>query len=332
MAWRPQPGYGSRRRTPGSPDEEALRAWVDHLATLPEIPGAAGGPRQGRSRAVLRRLTRSQYNQTVRDLPGDVTRPADSFPKEDFIHGFTNQADGQSISPLRGGDHRNLLPCAPSDACRARFVAEFGRRAFRRPLSAVEIGRYEKLFASQPDFPEGAQLVVEAMLQSPYFLFHLEPGAYGIASRLSYFLWDTMPDEALLKAAGNGELETAAGIEGEVKRMLARAALEVFLGQWLRFDRLRAAIRDRRLFPEFTAELVNSMVEETTRLFQHLVWGGPDFRELFTAEYSFLNAELAKLYALPAPAEPWNRVSFPRGSARAGLLGQGTFLTRRWPR
>jgi hypothetical protein len=339
---------GGQRIAPGSAAEAALRVWVDYLATLPAGLPAEGANAAGQSRPVLRRLTHSQYNQTVRDLLGEVTRPADSFPKEDFIHGFTNQAEGQSISPLqaeayasaaarlarnafRGGDHQRLLPCNPTETCRAEFVKRFGRRAFRRPLTEAEVARYEKLFASESEFLAGAQLVVEAMLQSPHFLFHLEPGAYGVASRLSYFLWDTMPDEALLEAAGSGRLDTSAGIEREVRRMLrderAAAALDVFLGQWLRFDRLRAAIRDRRLFPEFTTELVNSMIEETTRLFRHVVWGDQDFRQFFNADYSFLNTELARLYGLPAPAEPWGRVNFPARSTRAGLLGQGTFLT-----
>lgn len=339
---------GGQRIGQGSAGEAALAGWVDYLSTLPEATSVASERLQGKSRPVLRRLTHSQYNQTVRDLLGEVTRPADGFPKEDFIHGFTNQAEGQSMSPLqmeaygqaaarlarnafRGGDHRKLIPCQPLEACRGQFIAQFGRRAFRRPLTAEEIGRYEKLLATQADWLAGAQVVVEAMLQSPHFLFHLEPGAYGVAARLSYFLWDTMPDETLLQAAERGELDTAAGIERQVRRMLgderARAALNGFLGQWLRFDRVRGAIRDRRLFPEFTTELVNSMIEETTRLFEHLVWNGQDFRELFTAQYSFLNPELAKLYGVEAPAEPWSRVRFPPGSARAGLLGQGTFLT-----
>ncbi len=342
------PHGGGERIAQGSKEEAILREWVEHLATLPPVSAHRARHDTGASRPVLRRLTHSQYNHTVRDLAGDETRPADQFPKEDFVHGFTNQADGQSVSPLqaeayaraaeriarnafRNGDARKLIPCAASPACQAQFVRTFGRRAFRRPLSDAEASRYESLFARQADFHRGAQLVVETMLQSPHFLFHLEPGLFGVASRLSYFLWDTMPDEALLQAAESGELASEAGLKEQIRRMLkdrrAMAALDQFLGEWLRFDRLRGALRDRRLFPEYSPELVNGMIEETTRLFRSVVWENRSFLEFFTAGYTFLNGDLARLYDLTAPGEPWVKTAFPAGYARGGILGQATFLT-----
>ncbi|MCI0420435.1 MAG: DUF1592 domain-containing protein [Acidobacteria bacterium] len=339
---------GGERIRKGSEEEKILRAWVEHLAALPEAAAAERQTHTGKSRMVLRRLTHSQYNHTVRDLLGEETRPADQFPKEDFIHGFTNQADGQPVSPLlaeayaraaerlaraafRGGDTRKLAPCVVEAAgCHTEFIRAFGKRAFRRPLDKIEVARYEALFRQEKDFLSGAQVVVETMLQSPHFLFHLATGAHGAASRLSYFLWDTMPDEALFRAAERGELNTPAGVEKQVSRMLqdsrAQDALDEFLAQWMRFDRLRNAIRDRRLFPEFTAELVAAMTEETRRLFRSLVWEDRDFREFFTARYAYLSPELAKLYGVPAPQEPWGRVEFGADSERAGVLGQATFL------
>src|SRR5262245_10542111 len=340
---------GGERIKRGSEDEKVLRAWVEHLAALPGTNADVIQPRAGKSRMVLRRLTHSQYNHTVRDLLGDGTRPADQFPKEDFVHGFTNQAEGQAVSPLlaeayaraaervaraafRGGDAHGLLPCQPqATGCRAEFIRAFGRRAFRRPLEDVEVKRYEALFSQEKDVLAGAQVVVETMLQSPHFLFHIASGAYGTASRLSYFLWDTLPDEGLLQAAERGDLNTAAGVETQVHRMLrdsrAQDALDEFLAQWMRFDRLKNAIRDRRLFPEFTAELVAGMTEETRRLFRSLVWEDRDFREFFTARYAYLSADLAKLYGVTPPSEPWRRVEFASDSERAGVLGQATFLS-----
>lgn len=339
---------GGERIKQGSSEEQSLRAWVDYLATLPASIANIKSDSVGPSKPVLRRLTHSQYNHTVRDLVGEETRPADQFPKEDFVNGFTNQAEGQSISPLQAeaysraaeriarnafsrGDRRRLIDCAPSDSCRSQFIRTFGRRAFRRPLSPTEVIKYERLFTREPGFLKGAQLIVEAMLQSPNFLFHLEPGTYAIASRLSYFLWDTMPDEALLRSAESGDLETQAGIEKQVQRMLAddraRPAFDEFLSQWLRLDRLRGALRDRQRFPEFSPELANAMIEETIRLYRHLVWNKSSFMEFFTAGYSFLNPDLARLYELNPPPEPWARVSFPAGFARTGILGQATFLT-----
>src|SRR5260370_39645463 len=89
---------------------------------------------------------------------------------------------------FRGGDGRHLIPCEPSPACRQRFVREFGRRAFRRPLTDSETARYERLFAREPEFLKGAQIVVETMLQSPNFVFHLEPGGDGVGPTASAVL------------------------------------------------------------------------------------------------------------------------------------------------
>ncbi len=337
---------GGERIKQGSADEAALLDWARYLATQPADVDEKRGPAASGARPVLRRLTHSQYNHTVRDLLSDETRPADQFPKEDFVHGFTNQSEGQSISPLlaeayaRAAERlaRNafrhparMLTCPPSDACRDRFIAEFGRRTFRRPLTTREAAAYSKLFQRESDFTKGAQLVVEAMLQSPNFLFHLEQGDYAIASRLSYFLWDTMPDAALLEAAAAGRLKTKEGVEAQARRMLAadraRASFDEFLAQWLRFDRLRGALRDRIRFPEYSAELVGAMIEETARLFRTLVWEKRNFMGFYNAGYTYLVPELARLYDLPAPTEPWALTTLPAESGRAGILGQATFLT-----
>lgn len=342
------PHGGGERIPQGSTEEQVLRQWVQYLATLPEAMVTAKGESSGPSKPVLRRLTHAQYNNTVRDLLGEETRPADAFPKEDFVNGFTNQAEGQSISPLLAeaysraaermarnafakGDRRGLLGCEPTEACRDQFLRRMGLRIFRRPLSPQEETRYRKLFLRETEFLKGAQLVTETMLQSPNFLFHLEPGAYAVASRLSYFLWDTMPDDALFAAARQGELHTQAGIERHVRRMLAdpraRTAFDGFLAEWLRFDRLRGALRDRNLFPEYSPELVENMVEETTRLFREAAWGGGSFLQFFTANYSFLTTDLARLYGIAPPAEPWIRMAFAASSPRGGVLGQASFLT-----
>jgi mono/diheme cytochrome c family protein len=379
---------GGTKIEPGSSDEQAVRTWVQHLATVPD---AAVNVARARLAVVtpvvshevrLRRLTHSQYNNTVRDLIGDYSRPADRFPPEDFVGGFKNQTRSQGIPPVledaysraaermalnafRAGDVNNLIPCTPSSArdakCREQFVRAFGERAFRRPLTSVEVRRYTDLFATQAakagKFLEGARVVVEAMLQSPKFLFHvtagdpsvrLEPDPtdagsgngsvrlqadlrdYAIANRLSYFLWDTMPDRALLDAAANGDLRTADGIERVARRMLedkqARQAVDEFFSQWLRFDRMLGAAKDDGRYPAFTPELAAMMVQETKMLLGHLVWNDRSFMDALTADYSFLNADLARLYGLPEPTGEFEMVKFPAGLPRAGILGQATFL------
>ena len=353
---------GEKKIKPGSQDEAILKSWISELTKLsgPELakalkyreeeslPSKLGAPKLD-----LRRLTHSQYNHTVRDLLGDQTVPANQFPAEDFVNGFRNQAQAQNLSPLliesysaaaeklarnafRGGDTRGLIPCKPSAACRARFVREFGLKAFRRPLDPAEQKRYETLMASEHDFVKGAQLVVEAMLQSSSFLFRLDETSdpkwkpYVAANRLSYAIWDSMPDAELFAAAARGDLSTSQGLEKATRRMLdhprAREAVNEFVSQWLRFDRILTASKDRRKYPQFTRETAVAMTEEARLFIGDLIWNDRNFMDLYTANYGYANAELAAIYQVTAPAKEFDRVTFPAGSERAGLLGQALFL------
>jgi hypothetical protein len=174
------------------------------------------------------------------------------------------------------------------------------------------------------------------MLQSPSFLFwsNTTPDpkmrAWATASRLSYSLWDTMPDPALFAAAEHGELSTPDDVEKQARRMLAdpRAhdSLDEFVSQWLRFDRLLTASKDRRKFPFFTRETATAMTTEARTFVSDLVWNDGDFMNLFTADYGYVSPELARIYGVDAPAKDFDRVPFPANSERAGILGQGLFL------
>ena len=358
---------GGLRIKPGSPEEQILAKWVTSLASASDATLAASmkslvaGEGEAGPKQLVRRLTHAQYDNTVRDLLGDYSKPAERFPPEDYVDGFKNQLTGQGMPPLlvetystaaerlalnafRIGDINGLVPCKPSSfsdqKCRDAFVRRFGLRAFRRPLSEVEVKRYAAVFSEQARvsrrFLDGARVVVEAMLQSPNFLFHVEAGPdgryadYDVASRLSYLLWNTMPDDALFEAAAKGELATPAGRHAAARRMLenvpkGRDALDQFFEEWLRFDRVVNAVKANR-YREFTPELALAMAEETRTLLHHLVWNDRNFMELLTADYSFLTSELAEVYRLPAPKDQFDMVKFPPDSNRAGILGQGTFL------
>src|SRR5215470_7358001 len=328
---------GGERIRPGSGEERILKAWIQRLAKMSddEVASAlkvyeakAAGSVPARPAAALRRLTHSQYNNTVRDLLGDQSAPANQFPPEDFVNGFKNQYQSQNLSPLlveaysaaaerlarnafQGGDPRGLIPCKSSPSCRERFVREFGLKAFRRPLEIDERKRYEELFRREADFYKGAQLAVEAMLQSPSFLFRLEETSdpklkpYVTAGRLSYALWDSMPDATLFESAARGALATPQGVETMARRMLAdpraRRSLDEFVSQWMRFDRLLTAGKDRRRYPNFNREVAAAMAEETRSFISDLVWNDRDFMDVFTADYSFINADLAEIYGVPAP-------------------------------
>jgi len=342
---------GGKRIAPDSPEEGILRTWVDYLSTTKavakkeaEVSVAPIGP-------VLRRLTHLQYNNTVRDLLGDEGNLAEQFPPEDFVNGFKNQYQSQSISPLlaeaygsaaeklaqnafRGGDSHNLIPCKQTEpGCAEKFVQSFGQKAFRRPLLKEETERYVRLLKTQKQFLAGAQLVLEAMLQSPAFLLRTDTAQskdYERASRLSYFLWNTMPDAALFRSAAAGELGTPQGVETAARRMLkdpkARATLDDFVAQWLRFDRLLNTIKDRTTFPQYGPELALAMTEEARRLVADLVWNNGDFMKIYSADYAFLNSGLAELYKVKAPADDFGKVTLPPDTERSGILGQGLFL------
>ncbi len=356
------PHAGGARIPSGSDDEKVLSAWVTKLAALSGSDLAqalsykdeeASGQGHTAPKVALRRLTHSQYNNTVRDLLGDQTSPASQFPPEDFVNGFKNQYQAQNLSPLlleaygasaeklarnafRGGDTRGLIPCKPSASCRTQFVRDFGQKAFRRPLELEEMKRYESLMRKETDFYKGAQLAVEAMLQSPHFLFRLEETAnakwksFATAARLSYTLWDSMPDAALMDAAAKNQLSTPEAVERATRRMLdhtkARDAFDEFISQWMRYDRILTASKDRRRYPQFTRETAVAMTEEARVFLGDLVWNDRNFMDFVRADYSFINGDLAGIYGVPAPAREFSRVQFPPASERAGLLGQALFL------
>ncbi len=343
---------GGKRIAPDSPEEAILRTWVEYLSTTKASANAETevaavkpvGP-------VLRRLTHIQYNNTIHDLLGDDGNLAEQFPPEDFVNGFKNQYQSQSISPLlaeayslaaeklaqnafRGGDTHGLIPCKQTEpACAEKFVQSFGQKAFRRPLQKDEADRYVRLFRTQKQFLAGAQIVTEALLQSPGFLLRTDGAqskAYERASRLSYFLWNTMPDAALFRSAAAGELDSPQGVEAAARRMLkdpkAHATIDDFVSQWLRFDRLLNTIKDRETFPQYGPELALAMTEEARRLVADLVWNNGDFTKIYSADYAFLNSGLADLYKVKAPADDFGKVMLPPETERSGILGQGLFL------
>jgi hypothetical protein len=357
---------GGERIPKASPEEATLRSWIKYLAGLSgaELTSALQYKQREAMgygevpEVVLRRLTHSQYNNTVHDLLRDSTNPSKNFPPEDFVNGFKNQYQNLSISPIlaeaysrsaerlaanafRRGDSRGLIPCEAygiDDApCRKQFIEQFGRRAFRRPLEPAEVAHYDSLFKRQENFLRGAQTVIEAMLQVPSFLFWLEDTPkpalkpYASASQLSYFLWNTTPDEALLEAAAKGELNTPEGVEKVARRMLAdpkaRQGVDEFVAQWLRFDRVLGASRERRVYPLFNERLAEAMTEEAKRFIGNIVWNDRDFREVFNANYTFINSDLAAVYGMNSPARDWDRVEFTPESERAGIFGQALFLT-----
>ena len=242
----------------------------------------------------LLRLTRSEYNNTVRDLLGDVTAPASKFASDDGVNGFSvgltvspvlveqqfDSAEALAETAKSSPTIRGLLACTPTtaadeDACAARFIAKFGQRAFRRPLDDAEKATFKTVYdagRADADFASGIQLVIQALLESPSFLYHFpagpqdgDPGTvarvsdWEMASRLSYFVWNSMPDDTLLTAAERGELHTPERILAEVDRMMqdkrAIESVSNFYRQWLALDGLQTLQKDSRLYPSFAPSM-----------------------------------------------------------------------------
>jgi hypothetical protein len=330
-------------------------------------PGAGGTmvAEPSRPRAPLRRLSREQYNDTVRDLLGDDSRPADAFLVEEVPGRFAGSAALTQPSPAAIEQYRTaaerlaatavkdlaaLAPCQPQPAaeegCARAFITDFGLRALRRPVTPEEsaglLEVYRKVRA-EGDFAFGVQAVIATLLQSPGFLYRIELappgaaagtvvplGAYELSSRLSYFLLGSMPDVELFAAAKAGRLATAAEVEAQARRLLglprAREAAAAFFGQWLSLANLEGQSKDRALFPAFDDNLRAAMREESVRFTGWVLFdGGGRLDTLLTAPRSMVNATLGKLYGVDAGAD-YALTELP-ADQRSGLLTQASLLT-----
>jgi hypothetical protein len=314
--------------------------------------------------APIRRMTRFEYDSTVRDLLGDTTNPAADFGAEEESLGFNNNAlnlitsaalaekymlAAEGISERATDPIGKVVPCEPTegDACAKQFIGAFGSRAFRRPLTTAEeemfFALYQVGFADGSDFRMGIRVVIEAALQSPAFLYRVELGVAGdgdvvhlndweMASRLSYFLWGTMPDEDLFTAAESGELKTPAQVEAQARRMLddprSREMVGNFHKQWLDYERIANVTKDVAAYPDWSPAFGQLMRQETESFIEYAVFDDAgDLETLLTAPYSFMNADLAAFYGLDVKAGPeFARVDLDP-TQRAGLLTTGTLLS-----
>ena len=303
----------------GDDDDDGAPSPPESLCEVPQ-PGPS----------PIRRLTRLEYDNTVRDLLGDDSRPAASFIGEQTIEGFDNNALGASssrpiieqyeaaakqLAETAVTDLDALLECDPAvegeQECIESFVGRFVARAYRRPVSDDELNDLVGLFEerrAETDFASAVRLTLQAVLQSPYFLYRVELGdpstndgetvaltSYEIASRLSYLLWNSMPDDALFVAAEADALRTPEQIAGEVDRMLAdpkaSSVLADFHEQWLRL---------RGQLPSELADVDASVRGETTRFIEEVVLRGDGrLGTLLDADFTFANRDLAELYGLP---------------------------------
>lgn len=352
------------------------------LGPGPDAGGGTGVPGAGGTTAVtsskpevdvttIRRLNRTEYTNTLRDLTGTTADYGSRFPADNLSFGFDNIGEALTVQPLHielfeqsaeavveelfarpAGDaaRGRVLACDAATAGRACVVSTvlaLAERAYRRPVSEAEIAPF---LAVADDFAQtggtlvdGLKLALKGVLLSPNFLFRVELdpsptskephrlSGFELATRLSYYLWSTMPDDALYADAKSGALSTDAGLESQVSRMLqdpkAGALVSNFAGQWLNLRRIDSVKPDDVVYPAFDAELAAAMKTESNLFFAELLAMGRPISELLTSEFSFVNKKLAAFYGLPAPAgDGFERVSIT-AAQRVGYLTQGTFLT-----
>jgi hypothetical protein len=338
---------------------------------------ASADPACDPGRSPLRRLSLSEYLATVHDLLGvDTSTLARTFPPDQLLPtlgtSFSNDADSLTLSETLAVAYRKtaetsaaaaaanlapILPCAAAliatgaaaDACATQFVASFGRRAFRRPLTPLETQSYFNLYAagSTPpeggNFADGVSLAIEAFLQSPNFLYRVERGAptaanatvapvtdFEMATRLSYFFWGTGPDDALLDVAQANQLHTPAQIAATATQMLrdprAKAAVSQFHDEWLVLPAIQSSPKDATLFPTWTPAIAADMVTEAETFVDHVFWTDGRSDTLLSASYTYVNKELATFYGLTPPSvDGFVQVS-EDPTRRAGILTLGGIL------
>ncbi len=323
------------------------------------------------SLSAAQRLTASQYRSAIRDLFGEVKVPAALEP-DVALDGLESVGASKSTISARGIEQyeaaamsignqvvadpallARVLTCKPAnvadDACARTFVTTFGRRAWRRPVTTDEANKLVEIIISSgatlASFEKGVAFGISALLQSPNFLYRpavgeddpARPGnkrytGFELATRLSFFLWNTIPDDALLDAAAAGSLGTYEGVSKEVDRMLAspkaRDGLRNFVNQWLRLADLDQLSKDAKLFTTYNVELGPMAREETLRLFEDIVFEQDgDVRDVVTTRRTFVTPKLAAMYQVPAPsADGFAPITLPESSPRRGLLGQIAIL------
>lgn len=293
----------------------------------------------------LRRLTNREFDNTVRDLLGDATAPGRDFAEAGEALGFDNNADILNVTDLLAeqymhaaeglaeratADLPRFVGCdAAKDDCVRAFVERFGQRAFRRPLTAQELDRlvaFNGANRAVTDTRTAVQMTVQAMLQSPHFLYRVELGVpsagaawvpltdWEMASRLSYLVWGSMPDEQLFAAAGAGKLRTKEQVLAQAERMLAdpkaRDMIVDFHDQWLRLRDIDTLDKNTTVYPSYRPELRPLWRRETEEFVTRTVLDeNGSFATLLTANHTYLNGELAAFYGVGGPTgDAWTKV------------------------
>ncbi|MFT6629519.1 MAG: hypothetical protein ACJA1R_002796, partial [Flavobacteriales bacterium] len=335
-------------------EAEIAALWEDYEPPPPAIP----------------RLTVTQRDNALLAVFGDdIVIPRIAWADEE-LGGLESVGAATATIPTRTGEEIELaaraiaeqalseeqrdrwMPCAPADAlgpdtaCATETLRLMGRRAWRRPLTDEELTRLVGVSDNAADvldsFYEGMTYGLAGLIQSPHFLFRREIGTvegnvrvfsdYELASRLSFLVWNTTPDDALLDAAEAGELSTDEGLRAQLQRLIederAREGVLNFFVEWFRLDELYHLTKDPLTLTAMSAELGPAAREETLRSIAYQVFDEEgDYRELLTTNRTFVNGELAALYGVQSPSrDGFEETYLPPNGGRRGLLGQASYL------
>lgn len=352
----------------GNPPGESSGAGDVEPLDDPDFQPAPGG---------IRRLLARQYRASIKQVLGESASEAADPPEDPTLSEFETLAaadlalapaaveryerSARAVAAAAVNDsaaRAKIVPCvelSPDDAdCHRQVIEATGHLLFRRPLTTDEIAPILAIArdaaVAYDDFDMGVEYSLITLLQSPHFLYSIElgapdPGHPGrkkltppeLANRLSLFLNDVIPDEALLGLAESGGLDTEDQLRDTardlMKRPAARKALGSFYDVVYKLRDLPTLTKAAEAFPEWDASLASAMRQESLLFFEDLVWNrNADYREVFTADYTFANPALADLYGLPegtvSPGDGFVKVSLPDKQLRSGFLGHASHLTR----
>ena len=351
----------------GASDGGSSGAAADHGdggagAAAADEAGAPTGTVATPSSLRVRRLTIDEYTNTLNDLLGTTTNYGAVLPADPVTNGFDDDSDTLEVDQLFADEARinaeaiadafdtGAIGCSPSagDSCAASFAQSFGQKALRRPLASSEVTAYTQLFdavSAASDADSGIRAIVQAMLQSPSFLYLTELGSaqassgsvaltpWEVASELSYLFWRTMPDAELVSHAQAGDIVQPSVVAQEVTRLLAdpRAdrMIDSFADQWLEANLLPVTEKDPSTFPTFTPSVATDMAGEV-HAFVESSARDPNgtLASMLNAPYSYLTQNLAQFYgvSLGSGAQVNGFTQTPMPAGRGGLLTLGALL------
>jgi hypothetical protein len=316
------------------------------------------------------RLNNTQYDNTVQDLLGTTLTPATNFAPDETSLGFDTiggtlldqperqeaylQASSDLINELfartaTDPNYTRIITCdfTTGATCQKTILTGFATKAWRRPVLDAEIAPYTTLAGAGATPKDGMIAAMRAVLMSANFLYRLEHdpdpnaptlsphplNAYELASRLSYFLWASMPDDTLFADAAAGTILQDAGLKAEIERMLndpthQRALPNTFGAEWLDLGALQIVTPDPTMFPMFNANIQAAMTEETERFVLDYISNGQSIPMMLSADFTYVNAALAAYYGMPAvTGTGYQRVMVAGSNRTGGLLTLGAYLT-----